>query len=197
MSDGRQLPAWHQGRTLADLEDSGPYAQCAHALDLARRWARMYLAGDTPKRGLLLHGPNGTGKTSILAALACTLGVPDGAAYYDVRNLFAAAKAEMGGYVRETVVDRAVRKGVVVLDDVGKQRGTEWAVETIRDLLERRFDRPGFTHVATNLEPAELSVLLGAAAWSRLRAMCAFVSVVGLDLRVEVVASAPVPTVGR
>jgi DNA replication protein DnaC len=183
MMDGRQLPSWHAGRTLADLSDEGPYAQCARALELARTWTRMYMAGEQPRKGLLLHGPNGTGKTSILAALACTLGVPDGASYYDVRNLFAAAKAEMGGYVRETVIDQAVRRRVAVVDDVGKQRGTEWAVETIRDLIERRFDRPGYTHVATNLDPPELATLLGPAAWSRVQAMCAFVPVIGADLR--------------
>lgn len=174
------LPAWHQHRRLADLHDTGIYAHCAEPLELARKWVAKFRSDEPLRRGLYLHGPVGAGKTSIAAAIA----VEVEALYWDTRALLAAMKEEFGlGRVAYPVKERCVRVPVLVLDDIGKQRRTDWVVEETQDIVERRFDRGGLTVVTSNLGPGEMASFVGAAAWSRLQAMCAPVEVDGPDLR--------------
>lgn len=175
-----QLPAWHYNRLLADLETDGPYGHCADPIALATKWVERLRRGPRPSKGLYLHGPVGSGKTSVAAAIA----VEVDAAYWSMRDLIARCKEEMNNAVRESAVDRAVRVPVLVLDDIGKQRATPYVVEVTCDVLERRFDRGHLTIVTSNLSPGEMARYLGDAAWSRLRASSVDVAMVAQDLRV-------------
>lgn len=182
-SQRSHLPPWHGRRSLADLRTDGPYTQTAKAVRLARKWVRQLRTGPRPQRGLLLHGPVGTGKTTVAAAMAADLGEPDRCCYRDLRRVYAQAKAEMDTADAGREVERLVRAPLLVLDDVGKQRATPWAVEVLRDVVERRHDGGGLTVATTNLSLDDLATLLGPAAWSRLHSGTVAVRVDGDDLR--------------
>ncbi len=174
-----QTPAWHRQRRLDDLRTDGPYAHCAEPIRLARTWADRLEGHNAPTKGLYLHGGVGSGKTSIAAAIS----VQTGCLYWDARALLARLKEEMRVDVRDSALERAVRAPVLVLDDVGKARSTEWVAEVFRDLVERRFDRGGLLILTSNLGPPGLAGWLGGPVWSRLSASTVDVPVEGLDLR--------------
>ena len=176
-----QLPAWHYNRLLADLSTDGVYAHCAAPVTLAAKWVDRLRHGPRPSKGLYLHGPVGSGKTSVAAAVAVELD----ALYWDARALLAAMKEEMSlRDVRYPALERCVRAPVLVLDDIGKARSTDWVVETMQDLIERRFDRGGLLVSTSNLDPAGMRGFLGEAAWSRFTSTNVSVPVVSQDLRV-------------
>lgn len=158
----------------------GIYTHCQRPIQLARLWVDKIANGDSPTKGLFLWGPVGSGKTSIAAAIAVELDCR----YWDVRALLAAMKEEMGlRQVAYPVKERCVKAPVLVLDDIGKSRRTEWVVEEMQDIVERRFDRGGLTVVTSNLSPTEMAGFLGEAAASRFQDMTVAVEVDGPDLR--------------
>ena len=172
------LPAWHQHRRLADLHDTGVYAHCAEPLELARKWVAKFRSDEPLRKGLFLWGPVGSGKTTIAASIALELSCP----YWDVRAFYARLKEGFAHHGDRTLED-AVRARVLVLDDIAKQRSTEWARETIRDLVERRYDRGGLLVCTSNFSPQQMAAFLGDAAWSRLGSSTVPIHVNGPDLR--------------
>lgn len=164
---------------MADLETEGRFAHCAEPVRLATRWVERHRSDVLPTKGLFFHGPNGTGKTSVAAAIAVELDV----LFWDVRCLIAQAKSEFNATVQWPVVERCVRAPVMVLDDVGVMRNTEFVVETVRDILSRRHDRCHLTVVTSNLDPDGIGRLLGPAVHSRLLGDSVVVPVVGEDAR--------------
>jgi hypothetical protein len=171
-----RLPAW-TGRVREEWRDpSMPPAELA-------RWASHVLAG---RRGPLLHGACGTGKTWRAVALALAL-VDAGAtvrwvswpALPHVLRLAYAA-----GRTTSDMLRPLMTADVLVLDDVGAEAGKrEWLDDLALQVLGPRADNRSPIIVTTNLAPAQLAESVGSRAWSRLNACCRSVEVGGADRR--------------
>ena len=152
-----EIPAQYHGAAFEDCPE--------HAEALAA-W---YRSGP----GLLfLWGPCGTGKTRCLYALRRRawvdgVSVLGGAAADIVRQATAqivdSARAE-GEYLRRL----AEHRGVVVLDDLGASRLTEYAVSVLGGLVSAREEYDRALAVASNLELDKIAALLGDRTASRL-----------------------------
>lgn len=164
---------------MDDLSTDGPYSHCAPAINLARVWVTRTCRGEPPAKAPFFYGPTGTGKTTVAAAMA----VETDAAFWGMRQFITRCKEEMRCQFRDSVVDRAIRTPLLVLDDVGKQRATPYVVEVTQDVLEQRFDRGLLTCLTSNLTPTEMREYLGDPCWSRLRAASFDVAMVSADLR--------------
>jgi DNA replication protein DnaC len=175
------LPAWHAGRSLADLAATATVEQRT-ALDAAERFTQR-VADGVSSGGLLLTGPVGSGKTAVAAAVAVELRRA-GVLFRHIRDFLAAAKEEFSqppdGY---PITERAVRARVLVLDDLGAERRTDWTVDVTRDVLERRHAAQAPTVLTTNLAMVDLRDHLGERTYSRLFELVERVAVVGSDLR--------------
>jgi DNA replication protein DnaC len=108
---------------------------------------------DRETHGLLLYGPPGTGKTHLLASivryLALEKGVP--CRYVEFMLLLSEIKAAFGsnrGYL--DVLGPLAKTPVLVIDELGKERGTDWERSMLDELISRRYNAGLTTLFATN-----------------------------------------------
>ncbi len=177
-----------------DLTASVTQSQRA-AKALARTFVERWPAVEA---GLLIVGPVGVGKThlavAILAELLDIKGVRGG--FCDFTDLLSRIQATFskGSDESEDDVLQIYREAdLLVLDELGARRPTDWARDVLYGLLNSRYNRKKITIVTTNFEdkpskPGDetLEVRVGTAVRSRLAEMCQLVPLTGPDYRREV-----------
>jgi DNA replication protein DnaC len=125
----------------------------AAAEDLARKFR-----GDKPTRGLLLYGRPGAGKTHLLVAILRQLSLERGVAGRYVEFMLLLSDMKAGFEAKRSHMDilrPLVHVPVLAIDELGKERGTEWERSMLDELISRRFNSGLTTLFATNyfLEP--------------------------------------------
>lgn len=143
------------------------------------------------RNGLFITGPKGTGKTHLVAAIANKLmnqGIPVvcmtmidlleriKSTYTNTRQRFG------GGYDAADVLDAYTAVSLLIIDDLGKEQATEWAIAKIYAIINARYEALMPTIITTNYSEAELIKRLtpketgdpttADAAIDRLREMC-------------------------
>jgi DNA replication protein DnaC len=144
-------------------------------------------AGD----GLWLQGTTGTGKTT-LAMLVSRAALDAGrtAAIYSLPQLLARIRRTFDGEAGQdsysTFFNRLVSVDLLHLDDLGAENRTEWVLEQLYAIIDRRYSDQRSVVVTTNLEEPELYEQLGERIVSRLTEICGDPLVLrGADRRVE------------
>ncbi len=160
--------------------------------------ARQYLAtgelrdGDRTKRGLLLIGPSGTGKTGLAVGILRAMieqGVPSlfvetGAFLRRIRSTF-----DRNSELRtEEVTKAALEIDFLVLDDIGDAgRGgtpaSDFARGEVFSLVNHRHNEMLATIFTSNLTARELAQQFGERTWWRMAEMCMVCQVSGKNLR--------------
>jgi DNA replication protein DnaC len=199
-----QIPA---GFDLATLENFRPSPHTRDGLMFARRFAEEFLPAnnrtDQPP-GLLLHGSVGTGKTHLATGTARAIAARGfQPLFVDVRELLERLRRSYDPGAQETTAQIFApiwAADLVVIDELGAQRPTEWSFETIELLIGGLYNRVIATIVTTNLpnlagaegdtnayaraaRRETLSDRIGARMWSRLQQMCRPVEMTGPDWR--------------
>ena len=173
-----------------ELTDSQRIAK-AHARRFVHEWPAV-------DQGLLLVGPVGVGKThlavAVLAEIIDTMGVRG--VFCDFTELLGALQASFSKNAEESEEDiLAVYReaDLLVLDELGARRPTDWARDVLYGLLNTRYNRKRLTILTTNYgdtpekpggETLELRV--GTAVRSRLAEMTRLIVLNGPDYRREV-----------
>lgn len=126
------------------------------------RWAT--LPGPLPN--LVLFGPVGTGKThAAIAAARIRHDAGDEVQFWPIVELLDGLRP--GGDLE--IWDRAVYDAdLLVLDDLGASRATDWTDERLYALVNRRWLDERATIVTTNIDPGRLPEALGERMASRL-----------------------------
>lgn len=152
--------------------DSFPAADVAgrRALKQVRGWFE-YDDAWTPR--IFMHGTCGTGKTGLAYALAwrwlhLDLEGEQGAEMQDwrgvrswnVRDLLQGQRARLSRG-ESTDLSGLLGESLLILDDLGAERPTDWALETIAYIVERRHEQDEMLVVTSNYSPAELAARLG------------------------------------
>ena len=160
-----------RGRALRQLfrnfDASGPAAAATEAYNAA-----MTFAAD-PVGWFVLHGPKGNGKSHLAAAITNYLIDERGTAalFLTAPDLLRSLRQEIQASVQgrsgesSAMLDAAQEVPVLILDDLGAQRWTEWAEEQLFLLLDFRYRLESPTVVITNEEletlPSRIYSLIG------------------------------------
>lgn len=121
-------------------------------------------------KSMLLTGRTGCGKTHLAIAAARHLSRP--AIFVTVPELLLEIRASFNGEDSESrLIRRYARAELLVLDDLGAEKTTEYSIQTLYTIISRRNREEAQTIVTTNLDLAQIADSLGDRIASRLAEM--------------------------
>ena len=136
------------------------------------QWPKQKQTGD----GLLISGGPGCGKSHLAAAIVNELLSRGAAAVFaNVPDVLGRLRRTYGGSGEsETrILNALVDADLLVLDDVGAQKWSEWVEETLYYIVNSRYGAKLPIIITTNAEPQDLGDAIGFRTQSRIEETCA------------------------
>lgn len=210
LRNATNIPPKYENASLDNFQipQENPIARAGlgKVLMQVRSYVREFPATDRP--GLLLIGDTGTGKTHLaIAALKAIVEKGHEGLFYDFQNLLDRIRSgydAASGTSDKAAYRNALDSEVLLLDDLGSHRITEWVEDTVTSLITYRCNHQKPLIVTTNLEIEDtgpvayttaggtqvhrktLGDVIGARARSRLFEMCRIVRMPAVeDYRVK------------
>jgi DNA replication protein DnaC len=161
-----RIPARYEHCTFGNFE---PYpASRASALEKCMRYAAGYpYVGATDEGlGLLLTGTSGGGKTHLAVSVLRDLVAEKGARgqFWDFHSLIREIRNSYNDQTRTTELDvlaPVVEADVLLLDDLGAWKMTDWMVDTLFYILNGRYMAKRATIITTNFQDKPASAARG------------------------------------
>lgn len=142
------------------------------------------------RRGIYIHGDVGTGKTHIAYALRSKYFVPMGGRYallWNTTELLREMRQDFDrpGYDKSRAEEYVMsHEGLVILDDVGSEKLSDWVAETFYLIINKRYNAMAPTIITSNLPIPDLGERIGDRTASRIVEMCDVVELIGADRRI-------------
>ena len=136
------IPLRYAGKTFDDYEITDEN-------DKAVRAAKWFVGEENPLMGLYFCGETGTGKTFLAALIAGAYLLNEKSVIFgDVPSLLADLKATFNKGGTEALLDRYCECDLLVLDDIGAGKISDWSVGVLYQVVNARYNA-GKTIIAT------------------------------------------------
>lgn len=184
-----RIPKKFLGKSLKSFETGKRERKIIQ--DEARHFIKAFTSRSRSEtcKGLLLTGKEGTGKTHIaIAVLKEVMTEGYSGLYWNVPELFLELRRVMSGEANHTegdLFDEARRADLLVLDDLGAEKSSEYVTDRLYVLVNGRYQEDKVTVITSNQSIDELRGQLGARIASRLCEMCTVVRFPDGDFRRE------------
>lgn len=198
-----RIPPRYEQCTLEIFDPGNPSLIAAHEKAVSYCAGYPYLGAVNEGLGLLFTGDNGVGKTHLAVAVLRELCQSKGARgqFWDFHELIREIKNSYDEETRTTelqVLEPVVETDVLLLDDLGAWKMTDWMNDTLFYILNSRYLAKRATLITTNYQDADREAVLsadplrrreflveriGQRLRSRLMEMCVVIPMRGLDHR--------------
>lgn len=163
------------------------------AFEIAIYYAQNFATYKQKGEGLFITGGYGVGKTHLAAAIANYLISNEIATviFGNVTTLLGRIRhtySDVSQYEEEQVMKELYDVDLLIIDDLGKEKPTEWVEEKLYTVINERYENYRPIVVTSNLELEEIEQRLencGGAIVSRIIEMCRGIKIVGPDFRKE------------
>jgi DNA replication protein DnaC len=151
-----------------DLYDRGSASKWTDSIKQAKllveRFAEEYMPAGAQtglEQGLLLMGPCGVGKTHLaFVALKRIVSRGHSGVFYDYRELLKKIQDSYNPESESTemsVLDPVLKVDVLLLDDIGAGKSSDWVRETVGHILNSRYNERRATIMTTNYLDKEMA----------------------------------------
>lgn len=140
---------------------------------------------DPEQENLYLVGPAGVGKSHLACATAQTwFNFGKSIQRWRITELFRFFRRKRGADEEEKMISDIVNVGVLVIEDLGAHKETDWSTSILWEIIDRRLEH-GINGliVTTNLGRGDLAEQIGDRIPSRLSGLCKVVKIEGRDMR--------------
>lgn len=168
-----------QSHTFANFNPE----KCQDAYQKAQAFVECF-EKNNEGRGMIIFGNSGIGKTHLVAAVANEI-----IERYDTEVSFEVGTSMFTNLLLATIpekkeyINRLKNIPLLILDDMGKEKVSEWNRSTLFDIVNYRYDNMLPTIITSNLNLAELETALTAEIYSRLCETCEIIYMRGKDNR--------------
>ena len=123
-----------------------------HIVRHVQAWAK------NPTGGVILAGPTGRGKTHLAMAAACDIAEAGiDIVFVESRSMLESLRQGIADNAYHKIMSRLKTATVLVLDDFGSERMTDFSEDVFEGVLSHRYELELGFLVTTNLEPSDLS----------------------------------------